>query len=165
MAKLIAENTIDPVGFRLAAVRRLRWPKTYRKVALVAAKSAEAHTSVTTTWNGEETTNIALPGDAIVTTLDLYGEPLRDDDGALNQYVIDTEKFAERYVPTGGANEHGRIYRSETEVEAFYLPDGFDIAAPWGERQQADEGYLLLSEGEVYGNAAETFEASYRLAG
>jgi hypothetical protein len=46
-------------------------------------------------------------------------------------------------------------------VDAIRLPGGFDIAAPWGERQQAPSGYLILSGGEVYGNNAETFAATY----
>jgi hypothetical protein len=43
------------------------------------------------------------------------------------------------------------------------MPAGFDIMAPWGERQVGEQGYLILNGGEVYGNNTDTFEATYEL--
>ena len=67
------------------------------------------------------------------------------------------------YEPTEGRNDFGAIYRAKGVVSAIRLTGGFDIAAPWGERQQAPAGYLILNGAEVYGNNAETFEATYEL--
>jgi len=35
--------------------------------------------------------------------------------------------------------------------------------APWGERQRARAGYLLLNGTEVYGSNATTFAATYQV--
>jgi hypothetical protein len=50
-------------------------------------------------------------------------------------------------------------------VDALHLSGGFDIVAPWGERQTAPDGYLILSGRQVYGNNAETFAATYEVVG
>jgi hypothetical protein len=49
-------------------------------------------------------------------------------------------------------------------VDAIRLPGGFDIAAPWGERQRVPSGYLILNGSEVYGSNAEAFRATYEPA-
>jgi hypothetical protein len=35
--------------------------------------------------------------------------------------------------------------------------------APWGQRERAPKGYLLLNGKDVYGNNAGTFEATYEM--
>ena len=40
-----------------------------------------------------------------------------------------------------------------------------EAVAPWGERQTAPDGYLILSGRQVYGNHAETFAATYEVVG
>ncbi len=80
----------------------------------------------------------------------------------MNTYVIAADRFQSLYEATDGRNPHGAIYRAKGVVEALHLPGGFDIVAPWGERQQAPSGYLLLNGHDVYGNNAETFRATYK---
>ena len=46
-------------------------------------------------------------------------------------------------------------------MSALSLPGGFDIVAPWGERQTGASGYLLLNGDEVYGISRDAFEATY----
>ncbi len=43
-------------------------------------------------------------------------------------------------------------------MSALPLPGGFDILAPWGERQTGASGYLLLNGDEVYGSSHEAFD-------
>ena len=136
-------------------------PVRARKTGLVAAKRAGKAQRVETHWNGLETSNEARPGDYIVTNLAEDGTPLRDADGKLNTYVIGPDRFSELYEPAGTKTKLGAIYRSIAIVDALRLEDGFDILAPWGERQRAGKGYLIRHGDEVYGNHADTFEATY----
>ena len=55
------------------------------------------------------------------------------------------------------------MYRAKGVVSAIALPGGFDIVAPWGERETAPAGYLLLNGTEVYGCNQETFVATYEV--
>ena len=136
-------------------------PVRARKIGYVAARRAVRREAVETRWNGKETTNTAQRGDWIITSLSATKEPLRDRDGSLNIYVITADVFPGLYEPTDSRCEHGTIYRAKGIVDAIELPGGFDILAPWGERQQAPEGYLLFNGKDVYGNNAETFNATY----
>jgi hypothetical protein len=86
---------------------------------------------------------------------------LRDRESSLDVYVIAADRFASLYEPTGERSDLGAIYRAKGVVDAIRLTGGFDIAAPWGERQHAPDGYLILNGGEVYGSNAETFRATY----
>jgi len=48
-------------------------------------------------------------------------------------------------------------------VSALSLPGGFDILAPWGERQTGASGYLLLNGDEVYAASRAAFDATYEV--
>jgi hypothetical protein len=161
--RLEADAALTPAQFeRIASApgrRRLR----ARKIGFVAARQAERPEVVETRWNGRETTNTARVGDWIVTNLSPQQQPLCDGDGHVNSYVILAERFADLYQPTGARSEFGAVYRAKGIVDAIRLPGGFDIVAPWGERQTSPSGYLLCNGKEVYGNHAETFEATYEL--
>ena len=79
--------------------------------------------------------------------------------------MIAADAFPDLYEPTGGHNEHGAIYRAKGVVEALHLPGGFDIVAPWGERQQASTGFLILNlNAEVFGLHEATFASTYDAA-
>ena len=112
-----------------------------------------------------ETRNAAHAGDWVVTNLTPARRPLADADGRLDTYVIAADRFPALYEPTGERCEHGAIHRARGVVDAIRLPGGFDIAAPWGERQQVASGYLILNGSEVYGSAADAFRATYEPAG
>jgi hypothetical protein len=156
-----ADAVLDPKDFG-AIAERLDVIRA-RKIGFVAAKQAAEPTGVETRWNGRETTNTARPGDWIVTNLTPQQEALRDRDGHVNTYVILADRFAALYEPTGGQNEFGAIHRAKGVVEAIRLAGGFDLVAPWGERQTSLSGYLLSNGKEVYGNNAETFTATYQV--
>lgn len=159
--RLESDERLQREHFRAIAAQLRQSPIRARKTGYVAARQARQRETVETRWNGKETTNTAEPGDWIVTNLSPKQEPLRDRDGSLNTYVIAAGKFLELYEPTEGRNQHGAIYRAKGVVEVLHLPGGFDIIAPWGERQQAPDGYLLLNGEEVYGNNSETFAVTY----
>jgi hypothetical protein len=129
----------------------------------VAARKAARSETVETRWNGKETSNTARPGDFIVTNLSPRCEPLRDSEGCLNVYVILPEKLAALYERTSETIGHGEIYRAKGVVSALPLPGGFDIVAPWGERQTGAAGHVLLNGDEVYCSNAETFAATYEI--
>ncbi|MEL6979323.1 MAG: hypothetical protein AAGM38_11690 [Pseudomonadota bacterium] len=163
----VSDEILDADAFWALAKRRGETPKRARKAAKIAARRAAKTEPVVSHWNGEETRNVARPGDYIATSLDAEGRPLRDDAGALNRYVIAAETFERSYTSAAiGAlseTQDGAIYAKTETVLALPLPEGFDIQAPWGERQRAEKGYLLLSGAEVYGNQADTFEATYEV--
>jgi hypothetical protein len=156
-----ADTVLTADEFQRIARDLIRPVVRARKVGYVAARPAGEGEAVETHWNGKETTNTAHAGDWVVTNLSPQGEPLRDRAGNMDVYVIAADRFASLYQPTGERTELGAIYRASGVVDAIRLPGGFDIAAPWGERQQAPSGYLILNGGEVYGNNAETFAATY----
>lgn len=132
-----------------------------RKIGFVAARRADKVEAVVTLWNGQETTNSAQPGDWVVTNLSPDREVMRDKGGNANTYVIKADKFPALYDPITGSNEFGQLFKAKGIVEAVYLSGGFDIAAPWGQRQTASVGYLILNGDEVYGNNRETFDTTY----
>jgi hypothetical protein len=138
-------------------------PKIAHKLASVAARRATRRQQVVTFADGEETVNEAAPGDWVVTSLTTDGELLRDGEGRLNQYVIGPEKFADLYQATRDSTHYGTVYRPRNAepVEVLRFAGGFDIAAPWGERQQGGSGYLLRNGRDVYGNQARAFERTY----
>jgi hypothetical protein len=161
-ARLVSNERLQPMHFRAIAAELRRSPIRARKIGYVAARQAQRRETVETHWNGTETTNTAQPGDWIVTSLSPSQEVLRDREGSVNTYAIQADRFASLYEATSGRNEHGAIYRAKGMVDALRLPGGFDIVAPWGERQQAPDGYLILNGEEVYGNNVETFMSAYQ---
>lgn len=136
-----------------------------RKTGYVAARPAIDGERVETRWNGVETVNHAHAGDMVATNLTPAKAPLRDDEGHVNTYVIRGARFRGLYARDDGATEHGAIHRSIVEVDVLATPDGFDILAPWGERQRAERGYLILNGDEVYGAHEDTFAATYEVLG
>ncbi len=136
-----------------------------RKVGYVAARQADHEEEVTTLLDGTETRNVAGGGDWIVTNMDAKQNVLRDGDGQVNSYVIRRDRFGELYEPTGARNEFGGVCRAKGVVEAVAFAGGFDIVAPWGERQRAEAGYIVRTGGDVYGVHWRAFEATYEVLG
>lgn len=161
----VADHCLTPDDVKALAAERGASLARAEKVAHVSARPAAAGERVETRWNGVETVNTAQTGDWIVASLDRDQRPLRDKDGFTNTYIVKSEDFDASHERVDGQDQHGAFYRPRGEVVALYLPDGFDIVAPWGERQRADRGYLIVREREVYGNHAETFERTYRTLG
>ena len=161
--RLLAPSKLTRVDFFAVADRIGRQPIKARKIGLVAARSAQAVETIETRWIGKETSNTAQPGDWIVTSLSLDGEVMRDASGNENTYVIKAEIFPNLYESTAGENVFGRFFRAKNMVDALFLSGGFEILAPWGQKQTADAGYLLFNGEEVYGNNALTFEETYEI--
>ena len=161
LARLVSDAELSQSDFKAVCDALEEAPVAARKVGFVAARPAHDVEVVSTQWEGEETSNTTEPGDWVVTNLSVDQEVLRDVDGNANTYVIKAQKFSQLYGVTDAANSFGDIYRSKGEVMSVFLPGGFDILAPWGERQNARSGYLLLNGDEVYGNQTETFRATY----
>lgn len=163
LARLVTARKLMPSDFAKIASALNEEPKTARKTGFVAARKATETETVETEWNGTETSNTAFAGDWIVTNLKADKTPLHDRAGNANTYVISSVTFPKLYEDVGGENDFGAIYKATGTVEILPLPGGFDILAPWGERQVADAGYLLLNRTDVYGNNAETFNATYEM--
>jgi hypothetical protein len=159
--RLVAPNQLVEAEFRKVADRIGRKAFKARKLGLIAARKAVEAETVETRWDSKETTNTARPGDWIVTNLSPKGKVLRDGEGNQNTYVVEADTFSGLYEPVGGQNTFGQIFKAKNTVDAVYLSGGFDILAPWGEKQTAREGYLLLNGKDVYGNNAKTFDATY----
>lgn len=161
--RLEADAALTPADFQRIAHQLGVRPIRARKIGYIAAVRATKSQVVETRWNGKETNNTARPGDWIVTNLSPQQDVLRDCDGNTNRYVIAAERFGSLYEPAQGASPFGDTYRARAEVEALLLPGGFDIVAPWGERQTAPAGYLLFNGADVYGNNEETFLKTYNV--
>jgi hypothetical protein len=163
--RLIAHAALSQADFRDIADQLGTQPVQAHKTALIAARPAGTGERVETQWNGSETINTAKPGDWVATNLTADGKVLRDGSGNSNSYIIPAADFPKLYALLEGGNEFGRFHAARGSVAALHLSGGFDIVAPWGERQTAPDGYLLLSGSDVYGNNAETFAATYDVAG
>jgi hypothetical protein len=163
--RLIARATLSEADFHDIANQLGTQPVQAHKTALIAARAAGTGERVETQWNGSETINTAKQGDWVATSLTADGKVLRDGSGNANSYIIPAADFPKLYAPVEGSNEFGRFHTARGTVAALHLSGGFDIVAPWGERQTAPDGYLLLSGQDVYGNNAETFAATYEVAG
>lgn len=161
--RLESRCELTPADFTAIGAELGIRPVRARKIGYVAAKQAAKPQVVETRWNGHETSNTARIGDWIVTNLSPQRQALGDRDGTLNVYVIAPEFFARLYEPTGESSEYGAIYRARGEVSALPLRGGFDIVAPWGERQIAAAGYLLLNEDLVNGSNWDAFAATYEI--
>jgi hypothetical protein len=159
--RLVSDRVLTKADFKNIAKAVGEQPFAAQKIAFVAARTARRIEDVETYWNGKETRNTAKPGDLIVTSLTRRKSVLRDKAGNPNIYVIREKSFARLYAPVRGKNRMGRFYRAKSIVSAIPLSGGFDILAPWGKRERAPKGYLLLNGKEVYGNNAGTFVATY----
>ncbi len=161
--RLIASKAMTPDDFDELALM-LGIPITQaRKIGFVAARRAQKQQLIETLWNGKESQITAQAGDWIVTNLTPDLTILRDGDGNANIYAIRADKFPSLYTRHEGDNEFGDIYRAISQVDCLDLPGGFEIMAPWGEIQRADQGYLLRNGTEIYGNHKETFDATYEM--
>lgn len=161
--RLVSNQPLRPDDFRELADRIGSGVVRARKIGFVSAREATAREVVETRWNGKEMTATAEPGDIIVANLAPDKTVLIDQDGHANIYVIKAARFSDLYERDTGETSYGAIYRARGVVEAVGLPGGFDIVDPWGTRQVADAGYLLLNGPDVYGNNKETFERTYRV--
>ncbi len=162
-APFVSDTQLTEADFQRLAARPGFDLFRARKIGFVAATRATAQQFVETRWNGCESSNTAEPGDWIATNLSAARQPLRDGDGNLNTYVIRADKFPALYEPLGTNSELGPVFKARASVRALRLPAGFDILAPWGERQTAPSGLLILNGDEVYGIATEPFEQTYEV--
>ncbi len=165
--RLKSRGALTPADFRAIAAKLGLEPARARKTGLVAARRAARARTVETRWNGTETKNRARAGDWIVTNLTPEQKVLRDSEGRRNTYVIAGERFGDLYERAGAkrVGKLGTVYRAKGVVSALRLGGGFDILAPWGERQTGRAGYLILNGEDVYGNNAETFQGTYEVLG
>lgn len=165
LQRVVSQDGISAAEFAELARDLGTQPRKARKTGRVAARQARRSEHVVTHWNGKETENSAATGDWIVTALAEDGSPLTDDAGHLNTYVVRADRFAGLYAPVQdtSATPHGAIFEARGVVKALRVEGGFEIKAPWGEMQRADDGWLLLSGPEVYGNHRDTFAQSYAL--
>lgn len=162
--RIVSAHRLDAQAFRETARGIGAAIGRYRKTAKVAAQPSAERQTVITYWNGEETSNIAEPGDMLVTTLNAEGSPTRDTDGRVNTYVIGAARFEALYRGTGAPAQepaYGASYEARGEIEAFAAPGGFEIMAPWGEMERSANGYIVLNGEDVYGVAGEVFEQTY----
>ena len=159
--RLTSEVGLTADAFAKIAAHLKTTPFKARKTALITARQATSDEPVDSHWNGKETSNVAQPGDYVVTSLDKTGAPMIDGDGRENIYGITKDAIASLYEPAGSAPGGGILFRARATVSGIKLSGGFDIVAPWGEKQRADSGYLLQNGDDIYGNNVETFEASY----
>jgi len=105
----------------------------YRKTAELKksqVKIATKRQQVVTKINGiEETQNVARLGDHIITG------------GSGERYVMRPAEFKRLYELDGGRPAR---YRSKSRVRALRLTENVEIVAPWGEKQRALKGGVVV---------------------
>lgn len=165
LPRLVSATKLSPDDFLAIADALGSRPVRAKKTGFVSARRSAVQTEIETRWNGRESSITAEPGDWIVTNMTSKRELMRDGQGCLNVYAIRAAAFPSLYVQDGGTTPEGDVYRAISEVDVIALPGGFEIVPPWakipGDIQSSDAGYLILSRGEVYGNAKETFDSTY----
>jgi hypothetical protein len=128
----------------------------YRKTATLRKSQvtiARARQEVVTVIRGvEETRNVARIGDCIIT----------GDHG--ERYVVPKRKFWSLYE----AHPAGRGgYRSKARVRGLALTENTEIIAPWGERQRALKGGMIVRRVgrplDIYLIEARAFKRTYAL--
>ncbi|HVY02291.1 MAG TPA: hypothetical protein VG983_01440 [Caulobacterales bacterium] len=140
--------------FREAAAFDFSNAPVYRKVAPLKAsqiKIAARRREVVTHINGEEETrNVARPGDIIVTGV--RGE----------RYVMTPRHFKALYEKD--PDRAGR-YRAKTKVRALKLTENTELMAPWGEKQRARKGGVVVQRigrpRDIYLIEAKAFRETY----
>jgi hypothetical protein len=118
---------------------------------VVFAKGGEKVVTLQSGPGGQfvESTNVAQPGDAIVTR------------GVGDSYI--PKKFSNNFeIDPGNPGQ----YRSKNFGRALFQDEDFVIAAPWGEDQTIMAGGVVFQSlagaaPEVYGNQAASFDADY----
>lgn len=165
LPRLVSTAKLSPDDFSDIADALGSRPMRAKKTGFVSARRTAVQSEIETRWNGKESSITAEPGDWIVTNMTSKRELMRDSQGCLNVYAIRAAAFPSLYAQDSGATPEGDVYRAISEVDVIALPGGFEIVPPWakapGDVQSSDAGYLMLSRGEVYGNAKETFDATY----
>ena len=175
--RLVSAEKLTPNDFRTICDHLREYGYTCeraRKIGFAAAKQATAPTVVHTIYNQKETVNEAKPGDWIVVNMEgsfsrfqpgvhkVDNYLIIDAAGNKDTYVIAAARFPELYEETEHTSKEGLVYRSKSTVDAVKVPGGFDILAPWGERQRRDAGYIVCNgREEVYGILDEVFERTY----
>lgn len=166
MTRLISDTPLTPEAFHDEARRRGRIIGSYRKLGFFAARPSPGGQVVETAWNGRAMQSVLRNGDVVLTAVAEDGAPLVGSDGRPNTLSLRRDRFEELFevepAAAPNAETDAAVYRSASVIEAFYLPGGFDIAAPWGGRQTARRGYLLAEDGVVFGCRAATFKQVYR---
>lgn len=133
-----------------------------RKIAFVSAKQHHgAPIKIEVRANGKETDVDVKEGDWIVTNMDRNKQLIRDQQGSVNTYAIDKDRFDDLYELNEGRTEYGQVYKAKGVVDAIELPGGFDIVAPWKERQQAASGFIVRNGDDVYGIQRDMFDQTY----
>jgi hypothetical protein len=140
--------------------------RRYRKCRNIFAKRATDGEKIdTVTADGKETSNTARAGDYII----------RNQTGAGEQYLLNAEKFAGKYVHAGpGDQQDWEEYRPVGEILAVELtadvlttlgwPGEFYFMARWGEPMVAKTGDFLAvppDRSEVYRIARKEFFETY----
>lgn len=125
--------TQEALGKRLAAP--LEASPFFRKTARISAVQASDEETVDTVLSSGhvETSNVASPGDWIVTNPG--GE----------RYVIKSEKFQELYEPSDEAG----VFQAKTRVKAMKNNTGrpLVLTTSWGEQEGDPSCYLVITEG------------------
>jgi len=163
-ARLFSTQKLNRDDFDQIASDRLRHGdgvKRARKITFVAGRIATGEETVETRYNGLETTSVARPGDWVVTNMDIHRQILRDAEGNVNRWIIQPDRFQELYRVDTGTNEFGAIHKAMGVVDAIAFPGGFDIVAPWGERQVSERGFILRNGDDIYGIHADAYAATY----
>lgn len=131
-----------------------------RKIAFVSARKATGPERFVTRYNGKESNAVGEAGDWVVTNMDTARNVIVDADGHENKYVVKAADFDRLYK-----RDSGNIYKAQGIVDAIELTGGFDIVAPWRERQQGPYGYVVRNGKDVYGIHGDAFDKTYEICG
>ena len=105
--------------------------------------------------------------DIVVTMASLNGEPVIDNNGHTNTYIIPRETFDKKYKNSENVGINEKFFKPTWGVQDFIqINEDIEIMASWGEIQKLKKGsYLnITNEKDIYGIALEEFNQTYSFA-
>lgn len=139
---------------------------------IIAREAKEGERVDVMTQNGNhEASEIAKKGDWIVTRADEDGNPILDENGNRNSWIVSDDVIDEKYEEHGYANREEVFFKPLGETQEFMrVQEDVAVMVPWGENGEdipltVDKGgYLNITDrDDVYGIAENEFNETYRI--
>ena len=139
---------------------------------IIAREAKEGERVDVMTQNGNhEASETAKDGDWIVTRADADGNPILDENGNRNSWIISDDVIDEKYEEHGYANREELFFKPLGETQEFMrVQEDVAVMVPWGKNGKdimmtVDKGgYLNITDrDDVYGIAENEFNDTYRI--
>lgn len=139
---------------------------------IIAREAKEGERVDVMTQNGNhEASETAKKGDWIVTRADEDGNPILDENGNRNSWIVSDDVIEAKYEKRGYANREELFFKPLGETQEFMrVQEDVAVMVPWGENGEdipltVDKGgYLNITDrDDVHGIAENEFNDTYRV--